>query len=780
MKASLRWLREFVDLPEDPAAVASALDSIGVEVEEIDHLELPFSGVVVAKVTAIDPHPDADRIRVVTVDVGDREVTLVCGAWNFDVGATVAYSPPGATLAGGFEVGEKEIRGVPSPGMICSERELGIGDDSDGILVLDETAAPIGADLASIVPLPDVVFDVAITSNRSDLMSTYGLARDLAAHFGVAASTPEMPELPSAGSASVVVRVEDADGCPRFTAREITGVRIGPAPLWMRVRLRSLGVRPISNIVDITNYVMLEVGQPLHAFDRDRLAGTRIVVRRAADGEMLRTLDGEERTLSADDLVIADASVAVGLAGIMGGEESEVTAGTTALVLEAAHFDHARVLFTGKRHAIRTEALARFERGVDPALPPLASARAAALILEHAGGEVVGGLVDVVAERPATPPVTLASSEVERLLGVAVAPDEIERILTALGFGVEGSDPFTVSVPSYRPDVSRPADLVEEVARIHGFDHIPARLPHGPGVGLPPRERLRRQVRQVLAGAGYYEVLSLDFVDDEAIAAVGFPDDDRRARPIRVRNPLSEEHAYLRTTLLPGLLGGLRTNKARGQRVVSLFEVGSVFLRGEDELPDQPHMVGFAAVGGRDATDASGLIDRVLAEAAVRADIVAAQVPGMHPGRAAEVHVGGRTVGYFGEVHPAVALRWDLEDRVIAGEIELLALLGETAPFEPPSPMPPVLFDLAFDLPEDVPAARLLDEVRSSAGPLIERIVVFDVFSGPPLADGRKSIGLRLTARDMERTLTDDELAPVRGTVAAAVAASLDGRLRGG
>jgi phenylalanyl-tRNA synthetase beta chain len=293
-------------------------------------------------------------------------------------------------------------------------------------------------------------------------------------------------------------------------------------------------------------------------------------------------------------------------------------------------------------------------------------------------------------------------------------------------------------------------------------------------------ERLRRRVRHVLVGAGYYEVLSLDFVAGAAIGAIGLPKDDRRAQPIRVRNPLSEEHAYLRTTLLPGLLDGLRTNQARGQRVASLFEVGSVFLRGDAELPDQPHMVGFAAVGGRDATDAAGLVGRLLAEAAVGAEIVAAVVPGMHPGRATEVRVDGRTVGYFGEVHPSVASRWDLEDRVVAGEIELLALLGERPPFVPPSPMPPVVFDLAFDLPEDLPAARLLDEVRSSAGPLIERVVVFDVFSGPPLADGRKSIGLRLTARAMERTLTDDELAPVRETIASAVAASLDGRLRGG
>lgn len=780
MNASLRWLREFVELPDDPEAVAAALNSLGAEVESIEHLDLPFSGVIVARVTAIEPHPDADRIRVVTIDTGSAEVTLVCGAWNFDVGAVVAYSPPGATLAGGFQVGEKEIRGVPSPGMICSERELGIGDDADGILVLADGEAALGDDLASIVPLPDVVFDVTITSNRPDLMSTFGLARDLAAHFGVAARQPAMPALEASGEPSVGVRVDDVGGCPRFTAREITGVRVGPSPLAMRVRLRSLGLRPISNVVDITNYVMLEVGQPLHAFDRDRLDGPTIVVRAAADGERLRTLDGEERLLRAEDLVIADASSAIGLAGIMGGEESEVTETTTAVVLEAAHFDHARVLFTGKHHAIRTEALARFERGVDPALPPLASARAAALILEHAGGELAGDLIDIASLPAGVPAINLPASEVERLLGVAVTPDEIVRILTDLGFGVEGADPFTVTVPSYRPDVSRPADLVEEVARIHGFDRIPGRLPRGPGGGLPPAERLRRRVRELLIGAGYYETLSLDFVARSQLAAIGYPEGDRRARPVRVRNPIAEDQALLRTSLLPGLLGGLRTNVLRGQRTASLFEVGSVFLHGEGDLPDQPHMVGFVAMGGRDAGDAAGLVERLLTDNGVDAEVVAAEVPGMHPGRAAEVRVAGVAVGYFGEVHPAVAAVWELSDRVAAGEIELAALSGATTPFMAPSPMPPVVFDLAFDLPDDVPAGRLLAEVRSAAGPLIERVVVFDVFTGPPLDEGRKSIGLRLTARHASRTLTDDELVPVREDIAAAVAASLDGRLRGG
>jgi phenylalanyl-tRNA synthetase beta chain len=792
MKASLRWLRELVDLPDDPHEVADALDRLGIEVESIEEAPLPFDGVVVANVLSVEPHPDADRLRVVSIDHGAGKATVVCGAWNFDVGDIVAYAPPGSSLAGGLEVGEREIRGVSSPGMICSESELGLGDDAEGIMVLDPDEAAVGSVLSDSVPLPDVVFDVSITSNRPDLMSMYGLARDLAAFFGTEARPPGAQEIAGQGEPSVRVLVEAGDRCPRFTAREIRGLTVGPSPLWMRTRLRSVGFRPISNIVDVTNYVMLELGQPLHAFDVDRIGGATVVVRTAVEGETLLTLDGEERVLRDIDLVIADAMRPMGLAGVMGGEDTEVVDTTTGVLLEAAHFRPAGVLFTSKHHRLRSEASARFERGVDPLLPAVASHRATALLVQHCGGQPVGALIDQQESRFVPSVVAFEPSEVERLLGVRVPADDIERILERLGFTIEGSGRLTVTVPSYRPDVTRPADLVEEVARLYGFDRIPERLPKGPGDGLPSWERNRRRLREILVGAGYFETLSFDFAAPGDIGSLGFDGGDRRSRPLRIRNPVSDEQGHLRTTLLPGLLGGLRVNTMRNRNSAALFEVGSVFLESDGPIPDQPCLVGFAAMGDvtglpwepareRDARDAVGLLESLFAAFGVPYELVATTVPGMHPGRGAEVVVDGVVVGAVGEIHPEVAAAWGLVKRVAVGELDTAVLDRRGArEFRAPSSLPPVVFDLAFDVGDDVPASRLLGVVREAGGPLLERLVVFDVFTGPPLDPGRRSIAVRLTFRDPDRTLTDEDLAPVRDRIAARVATDIDGRLRGG
>ena len=485
MKASLRWLQEFVDLPTlDPGVIAATFDGLGFEIEGVTEVVADFRGVVVAKVLAIRPHPAADRVRLVTIEDGAGGREVVCGAWNFDVGATVPYATVGSRLAGGLDVGERDIRGVRSPGMICSERELGIGDEGGGILLLDDGLQP-GTDVTGILGLPDVVFDVAITPNRPDAMSIHGLARELGAFFGVEVRPVDITVPRAAPGGAVRVRIDDPAGCPRFTVRQITGVKIGPSPLWMRMRLRAAGVRPISNVVDITNYVMLETGQPLHAFDLDRIPEETIVVRRAAAGESLTTLDGVTRRLEAADLVISGPEAALGLAGVMGGGDSEVSETTTRVLLEVAHFEPTGVLLTGKRHGLRSEAVARFERGVDPMLPPVASARGTALIARLAGGMPLGELIDEHPRphRPAT--IALAVGEVERLLGVRLFGLEIGTLLRRLGFAVSGDDPLAVTVPSYRPDVTRPADLVEEVARLYGLDNIPTTLPHGPGGGLP-------------------------------------------------------------------------------------------------------------------------------------------------------------------------------------------------------------------------------------------------------------------------------------------------------
>jgi phenylalanyl-tRNA synthetase beta chain len=590
------------------------------------------------------------------------------------------------------------------------------------------------------------------------------------------------------------VVVEDPERCPRFTAREVRGLTIGPSPLWMRLRLRDAGVRPISNVVDVTNYVTLELGQPLHAFDLELIAEETLVVRRAHPRERLTTLDGAERRLSTEDLLVASPAAPLALAGIMGGESSEVRPETSRVFLEVAHFAAAGILFSGKRHGLRTEAGARFERGVDPALPPIASARAARLMVDLAGGEVAGGFIDHYPQPIEPLVVPLPRHEPARLLGAELGAERIEDLLTRLGFGVSGGDPWQVVVPTYRPDVTRPADLVEEIARLHGYDEFPSRLPKGVGEGLPAWELRRRLVRRALVGAGCYEVLSFPFQGQEEIDALGLPAGDPRGSAVRLRNPLSEEQAFLRTSLIPGLLQSLRANLTRGRVDAAVFEMGRVFLPSDGDLPVQPQRVAFALIGRlpgprwegerpeRDVRDAVGIWEVLAAGLGLDARVEQAVEAPFHPGRAGRVIAGDAAVGMVGEIHPAVAARFGLPGRVAVGDFDLDALTAPMPPraFQAPSPYPPVVFDLAFDLAEDVPAAALLSEVRAAAGSPLERVEVFDLFRGPPLAGGRKSLAIRLTFRDAERTLTDEDLAPVRGRIAEGVAAALGGRLRGG
>ncbi len=794
MKASLRWLEEFVDLPTaDPAVIAAALDGLGFEVESVAELRADFHGVVVARVTAIRPHPSADRVRLVTIDDGAAGLEVVCGAWNFAAGATVAYATVGSRLAGGLEVGERDIRGVRSPGMICSERELGLGDEGGGILVLNDTLAP-GTDFATLLPLPDHVFEVAVTSNRPDAMSIHGLARELGAFFGVEVKPIDAASAPGRGTTQARVTIADTGGCPRFTVREIGGIKVAPAPLWMAMRLRSAGIRPINNVVDVTNYVMLETGQPLHAFDLDQVSAETIVVRRAAPGETLTTLDGIVRNLAPEDLVIASPTAPLGLAGVMGGGDSEVSSTTTRVLLEAANFEPTGVLLTGKRHGLRTEAVARFERGVDPALPPIASARATDLIVALGGGTAVGELVDDHPGVAAPRVVSLPVGEVERLLGIRLLAAEIGGLLRRLGFGVAGGDPLQVTVPSYRPDVSRPADLVEEVARLHGLDAIPSTLPHGPAAGLPHWERRRRLLRATMIGAGYSEILSFDFLGQDRLERLRLAADDPRLRPLRVRNPLNDEQGALRTTLLPGLFDALRTNVARHLDDPALFEIGTVFLQAPGEpIPDQPAHLGFAAIGSqpgaswqprtaRDAFDATGLVETLAAATGIALRVEPATEPGFHPGRCARVIAGTRRVGVVGEVHPEVAAAWDLSGRVVAGELAVAPFLEPTprSDFAVPSGLPPVVFDLAFDIAREVSAGALTAAIREGAGSLLEEASVFDVFTGPPLDPGRKSAAVRLVFRHPERTMTDDDMIPLRAAIVARVGDLVGGKLRGG
>ncbi len=802
MKLTVNWLHEFVDLPtRDPREIRDVLESLGHEVEDMQTLDIEFSGVVIGRVYTVSSHPNADKVRVCGVDVGGEEAEIVCGAWNFEPGALVPVALPGASLPGGFEIGRRKIRGVESHGMICSETELDLGDDADGIMVLNRdypsASDSVGKDFASLLDLPDVYYEVSITPNRPDCMSVLGLARELAAYFDVPMTPPDVTLRSAAPDAaedttSTSIQIVDPEACARFAGREMRDVVVGPSPHWMRRRLTLAGVRPISNVVDASNYAMIEMGHPTHAFDRQRLGDT-VIVRRAADSETIVTLDGIERTLLANDIVVADAAKPVAIAGVMGGAETEVREGTTAILIEAAYWEPPSVLLTSKRLGLRSEASARFERGMDPTFCQTAADRVAQLLEETAGATAIDTPLDAYPGRVPLREIHLALSEIPRHLGIELSAAVVTGFLERLGFAVGGSDPLRVTVPARRPDVAQSIDLIEEIARMHGFDGIPDRLATGFGGGLPIEEQNLRRLRSVLVGAGYNEALTFSFIGAADLDALALPADDPRRDGITVINPLRDEEGVMRTTLLPGLLKAAGENAARKLPSVSLFETGKVFLRGDDVIPDQPERVAFVATGSRNGDweasghevgirDATGVWELLAREMRIPdPGVRGAQVPGLHPGRAAEVTIAGVDAGIVGQVHPRVVAAFGLTGRVIAGELDLDALLVHRQPwvYAAPSQHPPVIFDLAFDVDTRVPAVDITAAIGSAGGDLLESQAIFDVFSGPPLPEGRKSIAVRLTLRAHGRTLTDEEVAPLRRSIARDVEAGTGAILRG-
>lgn len=795
MRVSLKWLREFVDIPmTDPAGIGDLLAGLGHEVEGMEILKAPFTGVEVARVESIRPHPDADKIRLVTVDRGTGSQEVVCGAWNFKVGDLVTLATVGAVLPGDFEIGAREIRGVVSEGMICSERELGFGEDHEGIMVLQGDYQP-GRDFTEYLELPDVIFDLSITPNRPDAMSMLGIARDVAAKLDLELHEPMIDVAEVDPPTELKIEIADSTGCPRFVSREVRGVASGPSPMWMQARLRAAGVRPINNLVDATNYVMMELGHPTHVFDLDQVAGEQLTIHRASNGDTLTTLDDVERILDPGDIVISDADGIVSLAGIMGGGPTEVSDATTRVLVEAAHWDPPAILYSSKRHNLRSEASARFERGVDPNLSDRAAARVAQLLVENAGGEAAGRVVDIYPDPVAPWTVELPLAEVPRVLGVDIETETVVGLLARLGLTVTGANPLVAEIPTVRPDLTRPIDLVEEIARIYGYDRIPGTLPHGTGGGLTPGQQRSRLLRSVLTGAGLSEANTLGFIGTADLDALGLPAADLRRSTVRVKNPLSDAEETLRSTLLPGLIKAASRNVAYGQGKVALFEIGRVFRHTpspiDERIPHQPsHLAALMtgeverdiAGGGRpaDVYDLTAVVE-ALSERLGWHDVTIrqAELAGLHPGRAAEVLKGGEVIGSVGELHPSAARHFDFTERVAVVELAVDPLLVEPSwwAFAAPSVYPPQKFDLAFEMEAGMSAASLVQAVAASVDSGLESVHLFDEFD---LGGGRKSLAVTIVIRASDHTMTDDEAQQVRRGIIEHVESTLAVKLRGG
>ena len=814
MLVPLSWIRDFTPVDAPVPDLVSALNQLGLEVEGVEQPGADITGVRVARVLGVEKHPDADKLQLVDIDTGSGETRVVCGAPNVVPGMVVPYAGSGATLpgpdGGRFVLERRKIRGVVSDGMLCSAKELGLGDDHSGILGLDDSTE-LGVDVRGVLGLDDVIFDLAITPNRPDAMCVTGVARELAAHFSLPFDLPEPNAVTDASiSSNISVVIEDDVRCPRYLGR-VARVTLGPSPAWMAQRLVKAGMRPISNVVDVTNYVLLERNQPLHAFDLAKLGGRGVVVRTATAGEKITTLDDVERELTTDDLLICDAErVPQAVAGIMGGATAEVSDTTTEILLESAYFERMGIALTSKRLKLRSESSARFERGIDPDAIARNAERAMELLVEVAGAQVAPDAVDVYPRPVARERITLRASRVNAVLGTSLDAEDVWDALAPLGIeldtpaedeGEHGGDGDTVVaiVPTFRPDLDREIDLVEEVARRIGFDRIGRTLPDTRGqVGaLTPRQRERRLAADALVGVGLSEAITLSLVSPADLVRAGAPLD----RMVRATNPLRAEESVLRTAVLPGLLRALAGNHSQGLNDVALFEMGRVFLSPAADraaaagpLPDEPEHIALAWAGHVrrrpleddrpvDVYDAVDAVRAVLDALGV-ADVVLDPVTntGFRPGRAARVLVSGVEAGTVGEVAPAVLDALNLEAPVVAAELVLDVLLDaprRDRTFRAPSRFPASLLDLAFVADESVAAANIEATLRAELGDVLEAVRCFDVFRSDALGNGKRSLAFTLRLRAPDRTLTDTEAGELRTRAVRAVERAHGAELRG-
>ena len=802
MLVSLRWLKDYIDIRMSPAELVDQLTMAGLEVEAVKEIGPLFKNVVVAMILSVRPHPAADNCFLCEVTTGESTFPVVCGAGNIRTGDVVPLAKIGATIPGDYTVMSSKIKGEISEGMLCSEEELGIGGDAAGIMILPGNLS-IGEDLSKALDLEDTVLDIAITPNRSDCLSIIGIAREVAAITGLKLKYPDITVRESEEDINRITSVDilDPDLCPRYSARMIKNVAIKPSPFWMRQRLGAIGLRAINNIVDITNYVMMELGQPLHAFDFRFLEEGRIVVRRSRKGEIFTSLDDKERILGTDTLMICDGVKPVAIAGIMGGVNSEVKEDTKTILLESAYFAPSSIRKSAKLLGMVTDAAFRFGRGVDPEGVIGALNRAARFMAEISGGAVCKGYIDQYPKKVETASdIPFRIRRVNDILGTDINADESTRILKCLDMSAhrESDEIYRVTPPTYRVDITREIDLVEEVARLYGYDRIPVTLPPVSVVNVMKDRKkiLSDSIRKILGGSGYSEVITYSFISPGLVDQLGFASEDERRKIVKIRNPLAEDQSIMRSTLIPGLLETMKKNANNGCFDLKVFEIGRVFFHHkEGELPIEKNMIGCMITGLRyddlwssklyaDFYDIKGCIENILDGLRI-SGLKFRSYYGealLHSGKSCEVYVCDQLIGVVGEVHPDVLRRMDLKNLAYVFEIDLDILTnlfsGEVLYKDLPR-FPSVVRDVAFVVGQEMEADKMLNLAVNMGKELLEKVSIFDVYSGKSIPHGKKSLGLRFTYRVADRTLTDDEVNQVHGGIVKSIIDVTGAKIRG-
>ncbi|WP_298269272.1 phenylalanine--tRNA ligase subunit beta [Geobacter sp.] len=781
MIITYNWLKEFVDCNLPAEELADLLTMLGLEVEAIRHVGGGLDDVVVALVESKDRHPNADKLSLCKVNNGREILDVVCGAQNFKAGDKVALAQVGAVLPGDFKIKRSKIRGEESCGMLCSEKELGLSAESSGIMILSPDL-PLGVPLFDALGLKDTIFEVGLTPNRSDCLSVVGIAREVAAKLGKKLNLPRVDVVEAGKSVQefASVTIEAPELCPRYTARYISGCTVAPSPAWLVKRLESVGMRSINNVVDVTNYVLMEYGHPLHAFDADRLDGAKIVVRRAADGERFVTLDGQERVLDASDLTIRDARRGVALAGIMGGENSEIHQSTTNILLESAYFNPSAIRKTSKRLGLHTESSHRFERGADVNILLIALDRAAALIAELAGGSTARGVIDEYPTKIISCTIDFRADRCNELLGIVLSAQDIRGIFESLDFEVMECAPgqFKVTVPTYRVDLEREIDLIEEVARLNGYEKIPVTMPKARVFSDRPtrHQRYERQLRSLMVGEGFTEIITFSFMSPAVFDKLLLDASDPRRNVVRLRNPLVEEQSVMRTTLLSGMLETASSNINHRSLDLCMFELRRIYQPVADqELPHEPLYLAGLITGLRrpagwgeeklpaDFFDAKGVVEVVLDAFGIPAVTYSASSvdPFYHPGKSCVVNSSGEILGSLGEIHPDVQDNFGITQKVYYFELNFEKLLSKASPrvtVKAPSRFPDTFRDIAMLLAEDTPAASVIGTIMGLKIREIESSSVFDLYKGASIPQGQKSLAVRIRYRSSEKTLTDDEV----------------------